>query len=511
MSGVVAAVGSHRRVVGRTFGNEHFRVLAVLDALQGVAHGSTGLGVDHLRTGYVLTVFGIVGDGVVHVGDAAFVHQVDDQLQLVQALEVGHFRRVTGFDQGFETGLDQLDATTAENGLLTEQVGFGLVLEGGFDDTGTTAADAAGVGQGDVLGVAGSVLVDGDQVRDATALDELGTHGVTRGLRRDHDHVEVGARDDLVVVDGEAVSEGQGGALLQVRLDLFLVQAALELVRGEDHDHVGCGDGGLHVGNLQTVRFGLGHGGGAATQAHGDVDAGVLQVAGMGVALGAVADDGNFLALDDREVTVFIVENAHGNSPSVRPRGPAFSSDAQSLVATGDASDATADHFQDRRSADGLDEAVQFVAGTRQLHGIDATGDVDDLPTEDIGGALDLGALGARGLDLHQHQLALDMGAFRQVHQLDHFDQLVEVLGDLLDHLIVPHGGQRQTRQGRVLGRRHGQAFDVVVALGEQADHAGQCAWLVFQQQGNDVSHDQVRSVLLSHMSRIAPSRICIG
>ena len=40
---------------------------------------------------------------------------------------------------------------------------------------------------------------------------------------------------------------------------------------------------------------------------------------------------------------------------------------------------------------------------------------------------------------------------------------------------------------------------------------AGQGARLVFQQQGNDVSHVQVRSVLLSHMSRMAPSRICIG
>ncbi|MCY1339553.1 hypothetical protein D9M69_254400 [compost metagenome] len=230
----------------------------------------------------------------------------------MQALEVGHFRRVTGFDQGFETGFHQLDATAAENGLLAEQVGFGLVLEGGFDDAGTAAADAAGVGQGDVLGIAGSVLVDGYQVRDAAALDELGAHGVTRSLRRDHDHVEVGTRNDLVVMDGEAVGEGQGGALLQVRLDLVLVQAALELVRGQDHDQVGGSDGFGYFGDFQAVVLSLGNGGRTRTQADGDVDAGVLQVAGMGMALGTVTNDGNFLALDDGEVTVFIVENAHG-------------------------------------------------------------------------------------------------------------------------------------------------------------------------------------------------------
>ena len=31
----------------------------------------------------------------------------------------------------------------------------------------------------------------------------------------------------------------------------------------------------------------------------------------MGMALGAVTDDGNFLALDDREVAVFFVINFH--------------------------------------------------------------------------------------------------------------------------------------------------------------------------------------------------------
>src|SRR5690606_32149436 len=99
VSGVVATVGGHRRVVGRAFGDEHLGVLTVLDALQCVAHGGTGLLVDHFRTGDVLTVLGVVGDRVVHVGDPAFEHQVNDQLELVQAFEVGHFRRVPSFDQ----------------------------------------------------------------------------------------------------------------------------------------------------------------------------------------------------------------------------------------------------------------------------------------------------------------------------------------------------------------------------------------------------------------------------
>src|SRR5690606_3011264 len=66
MGGIVAAIGSHRRVVGGAFGDEHLGVFAVLDALQGVAHGGAGLFVDDFRTGDVFTVLGVVGDRVVH-------------------------------------------------------------------------------------------------------------------------------------------------------------------------------------------------------------------------------------------------------------------------------------------------------------------------------------------------------------------------------------------------------------------------------------------------------------
>src|SRR5690554_3065601 len=197
VGGIVATVRSHGWVVGSTFGNKHLGVFTALDALEGVAHGFTRLLVDDLRAGYVLTVLGVVGDTVVHVGNTAFEHQVNNQLELVQALEVSHFRRVTGFGQNFETGLDQLDRTTTENRLLAEQVGFGLVLEGGFDDAGTAAANATGVGQGNIFGIAGSVLVNRNQVRNATAAHKFGTHCVARRLGGNHNYVQIGTRHYL--------------------------------------------------------------------------------------------------------------------------------------------------------------------------------------------------------------------------------------------------------------------------------------------------------------------------
>ena len=111
------------------------------------------------------------------------------------------------------------------------------------------------------------------------------------------------------------MGEGQGSALLDVRLDFLLVQLALELVRGQDHDQVGSSDGRGNVGHFQAMGFCLGNGGRTFTQTDGDIYTGVLQVARLSVALGTVTDDGDFLTLDDGKVAVFIVENFHENTP----------------------------------------------------------------------------------------------------------------------------------------------------------------------------------------------------
>ena len=70
---------------------------------------------DDARAGDVFAIFGGVGDRIIHVGDAAFIDQVDDQLHFVQAFEIGHLRRIAGFDQGFEAGADQLDQAAAQH------------------------------------------------------------------------------------------------------------------------------------------------------------------------------------------------------------------------------------------------------------------------------------------------------------------------------------------------------------------------------------------------------------
>src|SRR5690606_21883036 len=290
------------------------------DLAQDLAHRLLDVGVDDARAAGEVAVLGGVAAGVALAGDAALPHQVDDQLQLVQHLEVGDLRLVAGLHQHLEAGLHQGAGATAQHRLLTEQVGLGLLLEGGLDDTGASTADAGGVGQRQRLGVAGGVLLGGDQARHALAVHELPADQVPRPLRRHHRDVDVGRRLDEAVADVEAVAEEQGVALLQVRRDLLGVDLPLLGVGRQDHDQVGFLDRLSGRQHPQAFFLGLGLGLGALVQTDADVDTGVPQAQGVGVALAAVTDDRDLAALHDAQIGVRLVEDfsCHGFRGSFR-------------------------------------------------------------------------------------------------------------------------------------------------------------------------------------------------
>src|SRR6266545_2862029 len=175
-----------------------------LDLAEDAAHLGPDRLVDHPRPAGVVAVLGGVRHRVAHPRQPALVHEVDDQLQLVQALEVGDL------DQGLEAGLDERGRAAAEHRLLAEQVGLGLLLEGGDQRACAGAADRPCVGLGQVPGLAGGVLGDRDQHRGALAVLELAPYQVTGALGGDHGDV-----------DG--------------------VQVALDGVRHQHHDQVGPG------------------------------------------------------------------------------------------------------------------------------------------------------------------------------------------------------------------------------------------------------------------------------
>ncbi len=89
---------------------------------------------------------------VAHAGDALLVHEVDDELELVEALEVGRLRLVAGLDERLEAGLDERGQAPAEHDLLAEEVGLGLLGERGLEDAGAGRAEGVGVGEGERRG-----------------------------------------------------------------------------------------------------------------------------------------------------------------------------------------------------------------------------------------------------------------------------------------------------------------------------------------------------------------------
>ena len=89
----------------------------------------------------------------------------------MDALEVSVLRLIAGLHQHLKAAAHQIHHAAAQDGLLAEEVGLGLIVEGGLHHTGTGAADTGDVGQGDLIGVAGGVLLHGHQAGHALAVD----------------------------------------------------------------------------------------------------------------------------------------------------------------------------------------------------------------------------------------------------------------------------------------------------------------------------------------------------
>ena len=218
----------------------------------------------------------------------------------MQALEIGHLRGIAGLHQSFEAGLHQGRAAAAQHRLLAEQIRFRLFPEAGFDDARPPGADGAGIGERQLLGLAAGVARHGDQAGHAAALDIGGPHRVARPFGRNHDDVQIRPRFDQLEVDVEPVGERQGRAFLQVRFERFRIQLRLKFVRGENHHQIRPRRRLAGLGHPEAGALRLGPGAGAGAQPHRQLrHPGVSQVVGMGMPLGAVADDRDLPILDD--------------------------------------------------------------------------------------------------------------------------------------------------------------------------------------------------------------------
>ena len=98
-------------------------------------------------------------------------------------------------------------------------------------------------------------------------------------------------------MDIETVREHQRLARRQMRTDFRRIQITLDMIGDQNHDHVG-GFGGFGCGkNLQPGRFRLGRAFDSGCRPTTTLSAAVAQVQSVGVALAAVADNGDSFLL----------------------------------------------------------------------------------------------------------------------------------------------------------------------------------------------------------------------
>src|SRR5271170_2374797 len=93
---------------GAVLGQPRACKFAALDLVQDLFHFLACLFVDDPWPARIVAVLGRIRDGVAHITEAAFINEVNDQLELVQTLEVRYLRRITRFRESLEARANQL-------------------------------------------------------------------------------------------------------------------------------------------------------------------------------------------------------------------------------------------------------------------------------------------------------------------------------------------------------------------------------------------------------------------
>ena len=228
------------------------------------------------------------------------------------------------------------------------------------------------------------------------------------------------------------------------------------------------------------------------------------------MALAAVAEHRDVLALDQGEVGVVVVEHLshwglsfwwvvrgrRGRSGygrlsgrvsrlagGDRDRHRAGGALGDRPAAAADGDHAGLDELADAERLDDPEEVGELVGVAGDLDRDGVGGDVDDLGAEQAGRRRAPGpGSSASALTLTSSELAVDRGGAVELDDLDHLDQLVELLGDLLERRLLDVDHDRHPRDVGVLGRADRQGVDVEAAPAEEPGDAGQDAGLVLDE-----------------------------
>ena len=131
---------------------------------------------------------------------------------------------------------------------------------------------------------------------------------MARPLGGNHHYVHVRGRHNQLKTNVEAVGKAEHLARGEVGRHGGFIDLLLHLVRQQQHDPVRPGCRLLHRRHLQAIRPGFDGGAAPLVEADNHLHPAVPEIEGMGMALGAIADDGHRLCVQDREVSVVVVK-----------------------------------------------------------------------------------------------------------------------------------------------------------------------------------------------------------
>ncbi len=130
---------------------------------------------------------------------------------------------------------------------------------------------------------------------------------------------------------------------------------------------------------------------------------------------------------------------------------------------------------------------LTFVAG--QFRDQIVMPNADDLRPEQFADLNQLRAIIRSCLDFHENQLTRNRLSLLEIMDLYDVDQLLQLLGDLVQNGIVAPHDRRYARDLRVVGRRDIERVDIEATTAKQAGNAGEYAEFIFYEYGDGVSH----------------------
>ncbi len=131
---------------------------------------------------------------------------------------------------------------------------------------------------------------------------------MSRSLGGNHEDIVVFRWLHLVEMDGEPVGEGEGCSLFQVRGHRFAVNVALNMVRHEEHDHVGVFYRLTDGIDRKSVLFCNGLRPASIVKPHDHRYAAVPEILCMGMSLASVPENGHCFALENLHVRILVVQ-----------------------------------------------------------------------------------------------------------------------------------------------------------------------------------------------------------